>query len=62
MQRNMISAVLESRGSGRLPPIVRMFLRAPFVGRIVPRLLARFLAVGFRNEHVQTVPGVPEVA
>jgi 2-polyprenyl-6-methoxyphenol hydroxylase-like FAD-dependent oxidoreductase len=60
MQRNMISAVLQSRGSGQLPRGVRMFLRAPLVGKIVPRLVARFMAIGFRNEHVRTVRGVPQ--
>jgi 2-polyprenyl-6-methoxyphenol hydroxylase-like FAD-dependent oxidoreductase len=56
MQRNMISPLLESSDSAQLPRPMRLVTRAPFVGRAVARLLARFMAIGFRAEHVRSAP------
>jgi 2-polyprenyl-6-methoxyphenol hydroxylase-like FAD-dependent oxidoreductase len=56
MQRNLISPLLESRGAAQLPRPMRLVMRAPFVGRVIGRLVSRFMAIGFRPEHVQ--PGV----
>jgi 2-polyprenyl-6-methoxyphenol hydroxylase-like FAD-dependent oxidoreductase len=56
MQRNMISPLLESANAAKLPLPVRLMMRAPVVGRLVARLLARFMAIGFRNEHVRSAP------
>jgi 2-polyprenyl-6-methoxyphenol hydroxylase-like FAD-dependent oxidoreductase len=55
MQRNMISPLLDAEGSATLPRRVQLLMRAPAAGRLVPRLLARFMAIGIRNEHVRTV-------
>jgi 2-polyprenyl-6-methoxyphenol hydroxylase-like FAD-dependent oxidoreductase len=56
MQRNMISPLLESKGSAQLPRAMRVVLGAPVLRRVLPRVLARFMAIGFRNEHVRTAP------
>jgi len=48
MQRNLISPLLTNT-STQLPRPVRVGLALPFVGR----LLARAIAIGFRNEHVR---------
>jgi hypothetical protein len=56
MQRTMISPLLESSGAAQLPRPARLMLRSPIVGRLVARLLARFMAIGFRSEHVRSAP------
>lgn len=48
MQRNMITPLLENK-SAQLPRPMRVGLRLPFIGRFI----ARFVAIGFRNEHVR---------
>ena len=64
MQRNMISPLLKSKGSAQLPRAMRVALGAPVLRRALPRLLARFMAIGFRSEHVRTAParGLPQAA
>jgi 2-polyprenyl-6-methoxyphenol hydroxylase-like FAD-dependent oxidoreductase len=56
MQRNLISPLLRNR-SAQLPRPMRMAVKLPVVGgviaRVLPRYLARFIAIGFRNEHVR---------
>jgi 2-polyprenyl-6-methoxyphenol hydroxylase-like FAD-dependent oxidoreductase len=56
MQRRMISPILASKGSTRIPLPLRLLMRVPVLRRFGPRVLARFLAVGFRPEHVRTSP------
>jgi 2-polyprenyl-6-methoxyphenol hydroxylase-like FAD-dependent oxidoreductase len=56
MQRNMISPLLESSDAATFPRPMRLVLGTPLVGRVIARLLARFMAIGFRNEHVRSAP------
>jgi 2-polyprenyl-6-methoxyphenol hydroxylase-like FAD-dependent oxidoreductase len=56
LQRTMISPLLESSAEAQLPRPARLIMRAPVVGRLIARLLARFVAIGFRNEHVRSAP------
>ena len=51
MQRNLISPLLKNT-STQLPRPLRVGLALPLVGR----LLARAIAIGFRNEHVRIAP------
>jgi len=50
MQNNMISPLLEGRASAELPRGMQTVLRL----RFVRRLMSRFIAIGFRSEHVKT--------
>ncbi|HEV7823818.1 MAG TPA: FAD-dependent oxidoreductase [Mycobacteriales bacterium] len=56
MQRRMISPILESRGSAGTPLALRLVIRVPLLRWVLSRLLTRFLAIGFRPEHVRTSP------
>jgi 2-polyprenyl-6-methoxyphenol hydroxylase-like FAD-dependent oxidoreductase len=56
MQRTMVSALLESSDTAQLPRPLRLVMRAPVIGRLLARLLARFAAIGFRSEHVRSAP------
>jgi hypothetical protein len=64
MQRSMISPLLEARASTGLPRGMRLLAYVPFLGHLVGRVMSRFVAIGFRPEHVRTAPqpGVPETA
>src|SRR3990170_4079287 len=58
IQRNMISPLLERRSSATVPRPLRAALALP----VVRRGMARFMALGVRNEHVGRPPqpaGVP---
>jgi 2-polyprenyl-6-methoxyphenol hydroxylase-like FAD-dependent oxidoreductase len=50
IQRNMISPMLERRGSGTVPRRMKVALGFP----PLRRWIARFVAIGVRNEHVRT--------
>jgi hypothetical protein len=52
----MISPILESRGSAGTPLALRLVIRVPLLRWVLSRLLTRFLAIGFRPEHVRTSP------
>ena len=48
MQRSIIAPVLADKQTAELPRSIRVAMRMRFLGR----LLARIMAIGFRNEHV----------
>lgn len=50
MQDNMISPLLEGGASAQLPRRFRFLLRSGFLRR----RMSRFIAIGFRSEHVHT--------
>jgi 2-polyprenyl-6-methoxyphenol hydroxylase-like FAD-dependent oxidoreductase len=49
IQRNLISPLLERRSAARVPRPMRVALSLPLLRRVV----ARFVAIGVRNEHVR---------